>query len=192
MLRGSLEFRHIRFRPAFAICAPIFTRKTPSITRFHARCEHPSSTYAGRSGLRCERLLESVRLEGKDQPGRGHRAFLCLEAFFCLPALGGLFRGRPRGALDEHTGSLPISIAAWDGENRLILCNRKFRQLYGIARASALRGASLEEAQARDMIAQRPPDVSGPAGCLQLRDQQLPCRDVVADWRILDAGRDLG
>ena len=71
--------------------------------------------------------------------------------------------------------SLPISIAAWDGENRLILCNRKFRQLYGIARASALRGASLEEAQARDMIAQRPPDVSGPAGCLQLRDQQLPC-----------------
>ena len=38
--------------------------------------------------------------------------------------------------------SLPISTAVWDGENRLILCNRKFRQLYGITRASALRGAS--------------------------------------------------
>ena len=73
--------------------------------------------------------------------------------------------------------SLPISIAIWDGENRLILCNRKFRQLYRIARASALRGASLEEvqAQAHEPIAQRPPEVSGSAGCLQLRDQQLPC-----------------
>jgi two-component system cell cycle sensor histidine kinase PleC len=73
--------------------------------------------------------------------------------------------------------SLPISIAVWDSENRLILCNRKCRQLYGIAKASALRGASLEEvqAQAREAIAQRPPDVSGSVGRLQLRDQQLPC-----------------
>ncbi|MFY9877521.1 MAG: ATP-binding protein [Rhodomicrobium sp.] len=104
-----------------------------------------------------------------------------------LPVFGGVLL--PSGPSAASTGedlaarltsileSLPISTAVWDGENRLILCNRKFRQLYGIARASALRGASLEEvqAQAREAIAQRPPDVSGPAGCLQLRDQQLPC-----------------
>jgi len=104
-----------------------------------------------------------------------------------LPAFGGvLLPVDPSAAssgddlaarLTRIMESLPISIAIWDGENRLILCNRKFRQLYRIARASGLRGASLEEvqAQAQEPIAQRPPEVPGSAGCFHLRDQQLPC-----------------
>ncbi len=73
--------------------------------------------------------------------------------------------------------SLPISIAIWDGQNRLLLCNRKFRQLYRIAKTSVLRGAPLEEveAQAQEFMAQRPPEARGAAGSFQLRDQQLRC-----------------
>ncbi len=71
--------------------------------------------------------------------------------------------------------SLPISFALWDRENRLLLCNRKFRQLYRIARAAALPGTSFEEvqAQARDPIAQRPPEIHGSAGRFQIYDKQL-------------------
>ena len=71
--------------------------------------------------------------------------------------------------------SLPISVAIWDSQSRLMLCNRKFRQLYRVVGASALRSASFEEiqAQAQEPIAQRPTDVPGSAGSFHLRDQQL-------------------
>jgi two-component system, cell cycle sensor histidine kinase PleC len=71
--------------------------------------------------------------------------------------------------------SLPISVAIWDRQNRLMLCNRKFRQLYRIVGASALRSASFEEVQveAREPIAQHPTAVPGSAGSFHLRDQQL-------------------
>ncbi len=136
-----------------------------------------------------QRVCWPIRL--KDANG-GWKAFALggkieSDAKSGLPVFGGVLL--PSGASAASSGedlaarltrileSLPISTAVWDGENRLILCNRKFRQLYGIARASALRGASLEEvqAQAREAIARRPPDVSGSTGCLKLRDQQLPC-----------------
>ena len=72
--------------------------------------------------------------------------------------------------------SLPISIAIWDRENRLSLCNRKFRQLYRIAEASALNGAPFEDVQAEagSPIAQRPTEARGPAGQFQFQDRQLP------------------
>ena len=35
--------------------------------------------------------------------------------------------------------SLPISFATWDSHNRLLFCNRKFRQLYGIGRMAGAR-----------------------------------------------------
>jgi two-component system cell cycle sensor histidine kinase PleC len=71
--------------------------------------------------------------------------------------------------------SLPISFAIWDSQNRLLLCNRKFRQLYRIPGAAALPGTSLDElqAQAGEPIAQRPPEVRGQAGRFQLYDKQL-------------------
>ncbi len=71
--------------------------------------------------------------------------------------------------------SLPISIAIWDSQNRLMLCNRKFRQLYRIEGAQALRSASFEEVQvqAQEPIAQHPTGVPGSAGSFHLRDQQL-------------------
>ncbi|MBI4724774.1 MAG: PAS-domain containing protein, partial [Rhodomicrobium sp.] len=72
---------------------------------------------------------------------------------------------------------LPISFAIWDRENRLQLCNRKFRQLYRIAPNAAVPGASFEElqAQAKQQIAQRPSDANGAAGRFQLREKQLDC-----------------
>ncbi len=71
--------------------------------------------------------------------------------------------------------SLPISFAIWDRQNRLLLCNRKFRQLYRITRTAALPGTSFEEvqAQAKEPIAQRPPEVRSSAGRFQYRDEQL-------------------
>lgn len=71
--------------------------------------------------------------------------------------------------------SLPISFAMWDCDNRLLFCNRKFRQLYKIASAAVESGAPFEQvqAQARETIAQRPPAVRGPTGLLQLQDKQL-------------------
>jgi two-component system cell cycle sensor histidine kinase PleC len=71
--------------------------------------------------------------------------------------------------------SLPISFAIWDRQQRLVLCNRKFRQIYGVAGVAALPGTSFEELQeqARETIFQRPPEFSGPAGRFHLRDKQL-------------------
>ncbi len=58
-----------------------------------------------------------------------------------------------------------------------MLCNRKFRQLYRIAGAPALNGASFEDVQAQAglPIAQRPPEARGPAGRWQFQDKQSPC-----------------
>ncbi len=79
------------------------------------------------------------------------------------------------GSLTRIVESLPIAVAVWDDKSRLVFCNRKFRQLYRIVGTAAMRGKSFEEvqAQAREPIAQRPPEVQGAAGCFQLRDQQL-------------------
>jgi two-component system, cell cycle sensor histidine kinase PleC len=71
--------------------------------------------------------------------------------------------------------SLPISIAIWDSQDKLLLCNRKFRQLYGVGRAAVAPGASFADAQAqaRETIEQRPPERRGPAGSYHLREKQL-------------------
>lgn len=73
--------------------------------------------------------------------------------------------------------SLPISVAVWDRHNRLMLCNRKFRQFYRIAEASALNGASFEDVQAQAglPIAQHPAEARGLAGRWQFQNKQLPC-----------------
>jgi two-component system, cell cycle sensor histidine kinase PleC len=71
--------------------------------------------------------------------------------------------------------SLPISISIWDSRDKLLLCNRKFRQLYGVGRAAVTPGASLAEAQAqaRETIEQGPPEKRGAAGRYQVREKQL-------------------
>ena len=93
------------------------------------------------------------------------------------PVFGGVLMPaeEPAGSLTRAVESLPISFAIWDGQNRLVLCNRKFRQLYRIVGAASMRGKSFEEvqSQAREPIAQRPPEVQGSAGGFKLRDQQL-------------------
>jgi two-component system, cell cycle sensor histidine kinase PleC len=79
--------------------------------------------------------------------------------------------GRLTGILE----SLPISIAIWDSRDKLLLCNRKFRQLYGVGRAAVALGASFAEAQAqaRETIEQGPPEKRGPAGRYTIREKQL-------------------
>ncbi len=71
--------------------------------------------------------------------------------------------------------SLPISFVLWDGHNRLLFCNRKFRQLYGIGPMAAVPGVSFQElqAQASETIEQRPPETRGPSGRFHIRDRQL-------------------
>jgi two-component system, cell cycle sensor histidine kinase PleC len=71
--------------------------------------------------------------------------------------------------------ALPISFAIWDREQRLILCNRKFRQLYRVAGVAALPGTSFEElqAQAKEQVVQKPSDLCGAAGRFQLHDKRL-------------------
>jgi len=78
-------------------------------------------------------------------------------------------------SLPDIVESLPISIAIWDRENRLVLCNRKFRQLYRVTAAAALPGTSYEaiQAQTREAIAQRPPEGHGVVGRFQLQERQL-------------------
>ncbi len=71
--------------------------------------------------------------------------------------------------------ALPISFALWDGQQRLMFCNRKFRQLFGIASEAAVSGLSLLEvqAQAKEPIVQGPSEPKGAAGRFQLREKQL-------------------
>ncbi|MBJ7533851.1 PAS-domain containing protein [Rhodomicrobium vannielii ATCC 17100] len=78
-------------------------------------------------------------------------------------------------SLPDIVESLPISIAIWDRENRLVLCNRKFRQLYRVSAAAALPGTSYEaiQAQTQEAIAQRPPEGRGVVGRFQLQERQL-------------------
>lgn len=71
--------------------------------------------------------------------------------------------------------SLPISVAIWDRQGRLLLCNRKFRKLYRIGPDLCLPSASFEEVQAKagEPVVQRPPETAGRAGRLWLSDRQL-------------------
>ncbi len=93
------------------------------------------------------------------------------------PVFGGVLlpAEEPAGSLTRIVESLPISFAVWDDQNRLVFCNRKFRQLNRIVGAATMRGKFFEEvqAQAREPIAQRPPEVQGAAGCFQLSDLEL-------------------
>ncbi len=77
--------------------------------------------------------------------------------------------------LAEIVEALPISFAIWDREDRLVLCNRKFRQLYRIAGIAALPGTSFDEvqAQAKEPVFQRPSPVRGAAGRFEIQDRQL-------------------
>ena len=135
-----------------------------------------------------QRVCWPVRIK---DPHKGWKAFalkgeISRDTRSGHPVFGGILLPEdPRAAssgddiaqrLTRIVESLPISIAIWDSQNRLMLCNRKFRQLYRIVGASALRSASFEEvqAQAQEPIAQRPADVPGSAGSFHLRDQQLP------------------
>src|SRR5262249_43392841 len=70
---------------------------------------------------------------------------------------------------------LPMSFAIWDSENRLQLCNRKFRQLYRVPPSSALPGASLAELQAhaKEPLHQGPSNLGNAPGRLQLREVKL-------------------
>ena len=134
-----------------------------------------------------QRVCWPVRIK---DPHRGWKAFalkgeISRDARSGHPVFGGVLLPVEPGALSSGEElaqrltrimeSLPISIAIWDSQNRLTLCNRKFRQLYRIVGASALRNASFEEvqAQAQEPIAQRPADVRGSAGSFHLCDQQL-------------------
>jgi len=71
--------------------------------------------------------------------------------------------------------SLPMPFAVWDSQNRLQLCNRRFRRLYRVAPGAALPGTPFQElqAQAKESIAQGPADISSAPNRLQLRDKEL-------------------
>src|SRR5579883_951921 len=96
-----------------------------------------------------------------------------------VPAHAALpLRSEDRGdvpGLSTILETLPISFVIWSRDNRLVLCNRKFRQLYRIPAAAAQPGASLEElkAAAEEAILQAPPQGQGAQGRFQLGDKQL-------------------
>jgi two-component system, cell cycle sensor histidine kinase PleC len=85
------------------------------------------------------------------------------------------YEERDAGGLSATVEALPISFAIWDHQNRLVLCNRKFRQLYNIPGTAPLRNASLEDMQAvaQKLIVQGPSEHRGSGGRFQLRDKQL-------------------
>jgi len=96
--------------------------------------------------------------------------------------------------------ALPMSFVVWDGQRRLQLCNRKFRQLYRIAPGTALPGTSFEElqAQARELVAQAPADAQGAPGRFQLLDRQLTdgtwlqvCEYWTGDGTMVSVGTDI-
>jgi two-component system cell cycle sensor histidine kinase PleC len=96
--------------------------------------------------------------------------------------------------------SLPMSFAIWDSENRLQLCNRKFRQLYRIPPNAALPGTSLEDLQAhaKEPFHQRPSNLGSAPGRFQLRDVQLGdgawlqiCEYRTGDGTIASVGTDI-
>ena len=78
-------------------------------------------------------------------------------------------------ALRAIVESLPMSFAVWDSQNRLVLCNRKFRALYRIAPGAAVPGMSFPDLQAlaKDVVVQGPAGAADAPGRLQLRDRQL-------------------
>ena len=79
------------------------------------------------------------------------------------------------GRLTAILESLPISVAVWDHQSRLLLCNRKFRRLYRISGGLSLPGAPLEEVQAKagQPLVQSPPETPDRAGRFRLSDRQL-------------------
>ena len=118
------------------------------------------------------------------------------------PVFGGVLTPTEElaGSLTRIVESLPISFAIWDGQNRLVFCNRKFRQLYRIVGAASMRGKLFEDvqAQAREPIAQRPPEVQCAAGCFQSRDLELPngawmqiCEYWTGDGALVSVGTDI-
>jgi two-component system cell cycle sensor histidine kinase PleC len=95
---------------------------------------------------------------------------------------------------------LPISFAIWDNENRLQLCNRKFRQLYRIPPDGAIPGTSFEHLQVRanEPLLQGPSNLGSAPGRFQLRDVQLGdgtwlqiCEYRTADGTIASIGTDI-
>jgi two-component system cell cycle sensor histidine kinase PleC len=96
--------------------------------------------------------------------------------------------------------SLPMSFAIWDNENRLQLCNRKFRQLYRIPPNAALPGTSVEDMQghAQEPLLQRPSNLGSAPGRFQRRDVQLAdgtwlqiCEYRTGDGIIASVGSDI-
>ncbi len=96
--------------------------------------------------------------------------------------------------------SLPMSFAVWDSQNRLQLCNRKFRQFYRIAPGAAVAGTAFQElqAQAKELVAQGPASESGAPGRFQLRDKQLPdgtwlqiCEYWTGEGALVSVGTDI-
>ncbi len=96
--------------------------------------------------------------------------------------------------------ALPMSFAVWDGQKRLQLCNRKFRQLYRVAPGAALPGTPFAElqAQAKEPLAQAPADAPGAPGRFQLLDKQLAdgtwlqvCEYWTGDGTMVSVGTDI-
>ncbi len=121
----------------------------------------------GEDGWRSFQLQGSI---GGDAGVRGPTFTGVLIPVPAEPQASG-FSTRLTGILE----SLPISCVVWDGQSRLLFCNRRFRQLYGVSRMAAVPGASFADvqAQAKETIAQRPPEARGSAGRFQLRDKQF-------------------
>ncbi len=96
--------------------------------------------------------------------------------------------------------ALPMSFVVWDGQKRLQLCNRKFRQLYRVPPGTALPGTPFEElqAQAKELVAQAPADAAGAPGRFQLLDKQLAdgtwlqvCEYWTGDGTMVSVGTDI-
>ncbi len=96
--------------------------------------------------------------------------------------------------------ALPMSFVVWDGQKRLQLCNRKFRQLYRIAPGTALPGTPFEElqAQTKELVAQAPADAPGAPGRFQRLDMQLGdgtwlqiCEYWTGDGTMVSVGTDI-
>ncbi|MGO9173360.1 MAG: ATP-binding protein [Rhodomicrobium sp.] len=145
---------------------------------------------------------QAFDLRGEIANGNG-----TLAPYFCgilLPA-----ETAAAEALGERTGAarlrvvieaLPMSFAVWDNQNRLQLCNRKFRQLYRIAPGAALPDTPFEElqAQAKNLIAQGPAGASSAPGRFQLRDKELAdgtwlqvCEYWTGDGSMVSVGTDM-
>lgn len=106
----------------------------------------------------------------------------------------------PSPALMAALEALPVSFALWDADERLILCNRRFRQIYKLPATVAVAGAALADlqAQTKEQILQGRRKQALEAGRFHLFDTELSDgtwlqvgEQWTADGSIVSVGTDI-